>query len=106
MSGKKETKKVAQKSAKAKVDAKTPYDVHSELYEAFDKAHDASRKAEQKFYAANDAKSRNAALKDFIAKKVDALKKYTDVMRSSVELEKKEIETLQQIQRVLEAAVK
>lgn len=106
MSGKKETKKVAQKSAKAKVAEKTPYDVHSELYKAFDKARDASRKAEQKFYAANDAKSRNAALKDFIAKKVDALKKYTDVMRSSVELEKQEIETLHQIQCVLEAAVK
>lgn len=106
MSGKKETKKVAQKSAKAKVSEKTPYDVHAELYKAFDKSHEASRKAEQKFYAANDAKSRNAALKDFIAKKMDALKKYTDVMRSSVELEKKEIETLHQIQCVLEAAVK
>ena len=106
MSGKKETKKVAQKSAKAKVAEKTPYDVHSELYKAFDKSREASRKAEQKFYAANDAKSRNAALKDFIAKKMDALEKYRDVMASSVELEKNEIETLHQIQCVLEAAVK
>lgn len=106
MSGKKETKKVAQKSAKAKVDAKTPYDVHAELYKAFDKARDASRKAEQKFYAAKDAKSRNAALKDYIAKKMDSLEKYRDVMASAVELEKNEIETLHQIQCVLEAAVK
>ena len=106
MSGKKETKKVAQKSAKAKVAAKTPYDVQAELYKAFDKSRDASRKAEQKFYAATDAKSRNAALKDYIAKKMDALEKYRDVMVSAVELEKTEIETLHQIQCVLEAAVK
>ena len=106
MSGKKETKKVAQKSAKAKVETKTPYDVHSELYKEFDKSREASRKAEQKFYSATDAKSRNAALKDYIAKKVNSLAKYTEVMRSAVELEKQEIETLHQIQCVLEAAVK
>ena len=109
MSNTKKTKKVEGKTIKVRVAkkgewTKTPYELHNDTLKAYEKAREASHKAEQRFYSAKGAKETLAALKEYKKRKEETLAAYEACFKSLADLERMEVGKLGDIIASLEAA--